>query len=190
MKRSRSFPVHLLAVCSLVLLARVLSGCSGAPAAMPTLPGSSGTPTSVAPSGSLTFQPIAQGYLLHSTQSEPAVRLAAAAEDLDALAGLITRDHLAVLKDVDFAENMVLAVFWGVRPSGGCSITVEKLQTDDSGLTISVVLNEDDPNFPRVDAATHPYHLVTIARAALPAGAALHYRLASADALLAEGELP
>jgi hypothetical protein len=186
MKTSHSLPVHLLTVILLTLLA----GCDGAAGAVPTLPGTGGTFTPVAPGGSLPFEPVAQGYLLNATQPDPTVRLAAAAEDLDALAGLVTRDHLAVLKDIDFAEKVVLAVFWGVQPSGGCSITVEKLQMDDNGLTISVLLNENDANFPRVDASTYPYHLVAIAHDLLALKMPLRYRLVSADALLAEGELP
>lgn len=187
MRKRYSLPVHLLAVIFLALL----TGCGGAPGVVPTLPGATDLPT-LAASGTagLSFQAVAGGYLLRSTQSDPGVQLISEPQGLDALAGLITRDHLALLKDVDFAENMLLAVFWGVRPSGGASISVETLALAGDELTVAVRLNENDPNLPRVDASTYPYHLVTIARDGLPAGAALHYRLVSADALLAEGRLP
>ncbi len=84
---------------------------------------------------------------------------------------------------------MVLAAVWGVRSSGGGSITICGISLDDTNLTVSVILQENDPEVAQIDAATYPYHLVLVNRLDLPEGI-LHYRLVSETGLLAEGDLP
>jgi hypothetical protein len=186
MKMRYILPVHLLFAFSLALLA----GCSGAAAGLSSGAVPDSTPTPTESSAVLTFQSIGQGYLLSSTQSKPAVRLATDAGSLAALDALVTPDHRALLKNIDLEKNVILATFWGVRASGGCSITIEKLFIDDAGLTVSVLLNENDAGIPRVDASSYPYHLISVARSSLPREANLHYRLVDRDGVLAEGDLP
>lgn len=189
MKKAHFLPGHLLIVV-IAILALMLAGCDGAAGGIPTAPGTGGTQPPDSDDGRVAFEPLAQGLVLRSTQSEPALRMAVDGESMKTLAELVTPEHQTLLADIDFDKNVVLAVFWGVRPSGGASISVEKVTLAGNELTVAVRLNADDPNVPRVEAATYPYHLVSLARAALPAGADLRYRLVSAETLLAEGNLP
>lgn len=179
MKKAISLPVHLL-ILLFAMFAWILTGCAVSP----------GTQLPDSGDENFAFESIAQGLRMSSTQAQPVLRMADDAESLKTLAALVTPEHQTLLADVDFEKSVVLAAFWGVRPSGSASITIEKVSLAGDELTVMVRLNENDPNVPRVEAATYPYHLVSLARADLPAGAALHYRLVSADTLLAEGELP
>lgn len=189
MNNAKFLPVHLLLLL-IAMLGMILAGCNGTASVVPTAPGTGGTQPPDSGDRRVAFEPLAHGLVLSSTQTEPAVRMAVDAESLKTLAGLVSPEHQTLLADIDFEKNVVLAVFWGVRPSGGASISIETVTLAGNELTVAVRLNEDDPNAPRVEASTYPYRLVTVARAALPAGAALSYRLMSADALLAEGKLP
>lgn len=109
---------------------------------------------------------------------------------LDELAAFITRDQRSVLTNVDLEKNAVLAVFWGVKPSGGYSIAIDRVWIENDALLVNVILNEKDPALPKIDASTYPYHLVTIDRSALPPEMPLQYRLSNGDIVLAEGDLP
>jgi hypothetical protein len=136
------------------------------------------------------FESLAQGYRLSSSQSKPALFMAVDSTSRDAFTPLIDDEHRALLGEVDLERKAVLAAVWGVRPSGGNSITICSISLAKTGIIVKVIIMEDDPNVARVDASTYPYHLVLIDRLELPTDENLHYRLMSDDTLLAEGELP
>jgi hypothetical protein len=77
-----------------------------------------------------------------------------------------------------------------VRPYGGFSITVTGVVLRGDELTVAADLRENDPTFPRIEAATLPYHLVTVERRALSELDGLRYRLISGEEVLATGTLP
>lgn len=209
MRKLFPLPIHLLLVFTNLILVLVAVSCvTGVPS--PTLGGSpiavssvATKTTEVAPTSSvlahptftsgetaIPFQTLAQGFRLGSAESEPALLLVAEAESRDAMVSLIDPKHQTLLKGVDLERDLVLGAFWGAKPSGGFSITVAKIFVTNAELTVNVILGENDPTAPRIDAATSPYHLVTVNRLTLPQDTVLHYRLVSDEGLLAEGELP
>jgi hypothetical protein len=206
MKRFFSMPVHLHVVFVNVILTWALIGCtsgiqspaiggSATPPATLSLPATPVSdldpcPTPGSDETAIPFESLAQGYRLSSSQSKPAMFMAVDDLSRDALAPLISEKDQSLLSDVDMNRRAVLAATWGVKPSGGYSITICSISTADMNLTVNVILKENDPNTPRVDASTFPYHLVAIDRLDLPGEGKLHYRLISSDTLLAEGELP
>jgi hypothetical protein len=154
-----------------------LTGCASAPQ----------PPDSV--EDNIPFETLAQGMRLSSPQSEPVLLMATNPAAFDALVPLLDLEHQALLNDVDFERNIILAVFWGVKPSGGYSITIDRIWTADNDLTVNVILNENDPTLPKVEASTYPYHLVIVDRLALPGEGNLFYQVLSDDAVLVSGEL-
>jgi len=209
MKRYFPQPTHLLVgFANLILAWAVVSCASGGQS--PTLDGSPmpvssvaawttpvtptssvfASPTYVSGETAIPFQSLAQGFRLDSAQSKPALLMAVNPMSRDALVSLIDHEHQSLLTKVDLEKEVVLAAIWGVKPSGGFSITISKISIDNANLTVKVILKENDPTVPRLDASTFPYHLVTISHLALPKEANLHYRLVSDDTLLAAGNLP
>ncbi len=137
----------------------------------------------------LSFETLVQGYRLSAAQSGPALYLALDPTSLDALISDVDPRDQGLVGVVNLDSHSVLAAFWGVRPSGGESITICAISITNNSLTVGVVLQENDPEVPKVDAATYPYHLVLVNRLDLPEGS-LHYRLVSDSGLLAEGDIP
>lgn len=136
------------------------------------------------------FRTLAQGFRLSGALPEPTLLVAVDGVSLDAVVSLIDQRHQALLKRVDLEREAVVAAFWGVKHSGGFSITVSTILIANTEITVNVVLQDNDPAFPRIDAATLPYHLVAINRSILPKEGILHYRLVSGDKMLAVGKLP
>jgi len=68
------------------------------------------------------------------------------------------------LPDIDFTQDMLLAVVDGVEPSGGYALTIEAL--DSSEDTVIVQVRKKIPGTDAIvtDALTAPYHIVTLAQ--------------------------
>jgi hypothetical protein len=209
MRRLAFLPVHLPIVLTGLIVAWAAVSCTGSPSTLNT----GGYPTTVPPVSTLAaplaatssvsaspalvsgesvirFKNLAQGFRLGSAQSSPAVHVAVDPKSRDDLAALVAPEHQSVLKGVDLEREVVLGAFWGVRPSGGFSIGIRKVSITNADLTVNVILSENDPTVPKIEASTSPYHLVTIDRSSLPQHSSSHYRLMNGDAVLAEGELP
>jgi hypothetical protein len=76
---------------------------------------------------------------------------------------------------VDFKKNMVVAVFLGMRSSGGYSITIDKIE--DAGKDIIVTLSKKSPQGMATMAITHPFHFVTVKASKKP----VEFRFAKVD---------
>lgn len=209
MKRIFPRTIRLLSLCATVIVVLAATGCasdmqspkrSGSPTPVSSMaaratavkPASSVSANAASASGgtAIPFQTLAQGLRLSSAPAEPALHMAADAASLAAVALLVDPQDQTLLKTVDLKSELVLAAFWGRKPSGGFSITIDSIFISGADLIVNVILNENDPTVPRVDATTNPYHLVTIDRLALPVETTLHYRLVSDNEVLAVGELP
>jgi hypothetical protein len=211
MKSLVFFYLHLFTVLSVVPLTLAAPGCTGLTQPIfTTLPSTAlltqtvrATDTSTAPSQAtevpaapsqlvdlaVTFRTVVQGFRLGATLSSPALLLAVDDQSLEAVASLIDEDDRPLLRSVDLEEQALLAAFWGVKPTGGCSITIQVIYLDGNELVVEALLQENDPAFPRIEAATSPYHLV-IADKDIFKGSSLRYRLVSGGAILASGILP
>ena len=138
----------------------------------------------------VAFQNIIKGYALTSNIKEPVLLMASDESSLEKLASFLSRKDQKSLKQIDFKQEVVIAVFLGIQPSGGISITINNISINGSELTVSLQVQEHDPNFPKIDAATLPYHLVKINRESLPDNISINYRLVDGDEILATGEVP
>lgn len=199
MKKLNALPAAVNVLIVSLMLAWALAGCAAGSPISPTSEPPNPLVTSIPPAAcppagteksAIPFSILAQGYRLSSSQAEPMLYLAADPASLDALEPIVDTQDQALLGEVKEDSQVVLAAFWGVRPSGGASITICAISIEDSNLTVSVILQENDPNLPRIDAATYPYHLVLVNRLDLPREVSLHYRLVSDTGVLVEGELP
>lgn len=139
---------------------------------------------------SVPFQNVVKGYKLGGTLTQPTLLVAYDRISLDKLASFISKKDQTSLELLDLKKETVVAVFLGVMPSGGTSITIRDITIKGNELTINLVLLENDPNFPKIEAATLPYHLVIIDHDVLPSITPFKYRLVSNNEVLVTGEEP
>ncbi len=211
MKNTIFTPSRLFTVLSVVTLASAAAGCSGSTQTIPTSlpqtarlsPAAQATDTPIqlpqstaslaspiqAAGSSVPFRSLRRGFRLGSGLPGPGLLLAVDDKSLAAVASLIDENDRSLLQGLDLNKQALLAAFWGVKPSGGCSITIQDIRLSGDEPIVDVLLQEVDPAFPRIEAATSPYHLVVIDKAILK-GSNLRYRLVSGDAFLASGILP
>jgi hypothetical protein len=76
------------------------------------------------------------------------------------------RKHAITPPKVDFATNMVFAVFAGQKPSSGYAVEVKKIvfQTGQKKLLIEILEIEPPPNIGTLSVLTFPYDMVTFKR--------------------------
>jgi len=70
-------------------------------------------------------------------------------------------DDAGSLPEIDFEDNMVIAVFMGERPTGGYGIEIESIDAYAGSITVNVVETEPGPDDLTTQALTYPYHIVT-----------------------------
>ncbi len=66
------------------------------------------------------------------------------------------------LPDIDFAEETVIAVFSGMRPSGGYSIVIREVISNDTALTVRVSPITANPYYFHSAVLTHPFQMARV----------------------------
>ena len=72
------------------------------------------------------------------------------------------------LPEIDFEKEMVVAVFMGIRKSGGDEIEIIKVTKTEEEIVAVVKEKEPPSDFLQTLALTQPYHIVVIKRFSLP----------------------
>lgn len=78
---------------------------------------------------------------------------------------LLWREHTGSferLPDVDFTQDMVIAVFMGEQPTGGFATEIAGVSEDNQTLRIRVRESEPDPDRMVIQMLTAPAHLVAV----------------------------
>jgi hypothetical protein len=70
-------------------------------------------------------------------------------------------DDVSGLPEIDFENNMVIAVFMGERPTGGYGIEIESIDEYPDRITVNIAETEPGPDELTTQALTYPYHIVT-----------------------------
>ncbi|MDW8054410.1 MAG: protease complex subunit PrcB family protein [Anaerolineae bacterium] len=138
---------------------------------------------------SVPFRTLARGFRLGGALPQPTLLAAVDRAGRDAVIALVSPQHRALLEATDLQREALLAVFRETMPSGGYAISINAVAVTDSELIVGVTLSEDDPAFPKIEAATLPYHIIAIDRSVLSQRPNWRYRLVSGNTLLAIGEL-
>ncbi|HJY63227.1 MAG TPA: protease complex subunit PrcB family protein [Ignavibacteria bacterium] len=71
-------------------------------------------------------------------------------------------DQLPIIPEVDFTKHSVIAVFMGVKNTGGFDIKIDKITSSGSKLTVSVIETSPGVNCMVTDAITKPSDFVKI----------------------------
>jgi hypothetical protein len=72
------------------------------------------------------------------------------------------------LPDIDFGQEMVVAVFMGERSTGGYEVEVASVIRTEKEIVVDVRETQPPSGSPRTMALTQPYHIVVIERSPLP----------------------
>lgn len=73
----------------------------------------------------------------------------------------------SLLNKIDFNKHMLLAVFQGQKPSGGYSITVDKLVRSNNRLEVFIEEKSPGADCFTTQMLTHPYHVIVTEKSAL-----------------------
>jgi len=68
------------------------------------------------------------------------------------------------LKDIDYGQLYVVAVFQGRKPSGAYEVEIRRIRQQDDVVTIYSRFATPEPGHERTAIETSPYHLVKISR--------------------------
>ena len=108
------------------------------------------------------FQVVAQGSTSNITLPRQLVIVRQA--DWETLWRIHTNGQRTRRPRINFAQDMVIAVFAGQQPSGGYAVKIEKLKINDEILDVYVSFHEPGPTDKVSLALTQPYYIVSTPR--------------------------
>lgn len=68
------------------------------------------------------------------------------------------------LPEIDFTQNMLVAVVDAVEPTGGYRLSIEALDSSEGTVAVQVRKSSPDADTIVTDALTVPYHIITLAQ--------------------------
>lgn len=68
------------------------------------------------------------------------------------------------MPSIDFSKDMVIAVFTGLKPSGGYKVEIVKMEMDEKTMTVFYRETRPSPQDIVATVMTQPYHLTKIER--------------------------
>ena len=137
--------------------------------------------TAGVPSGGLIFQSIAQAAPGGTEPAKPAVRIAAASEEAETFLPYLTAEHQSAVRNNDWANRAVVAVFLGAVSSNGYRITVRQLRVEQGRLRVTVSVQAPSPDSNVRPAFTSPYHVVSVPKTAFGSSAPSSWLLETSE---------
>lgn len=90
-------------------------------------------------------------------------------DELGAIEGRVRPEAMLQLRQIDFQQYAVVALFRGVRPGGNCYQTaIEHITVEDSRLFVYAQFWSPSPRSVCTANITYPYHLVKVEKRRLP----------------------
>lgn len=138
---------------------------------------------------SISFQVLSKSFRLGGPPAEPSFVLVRDSQGLDTLKPMVSEQDRTLVQAVNLEGQVILAAFAGGKPSGGYSITIDNVAIVGDELVIRVLLQENDPSFPKIEATTSPYTLVTIDKT-LITDKIVRFQMISGEDIIASGAIP
>jgi len=79
-------------------------------------------------------------------------------------AGILTETGAELPAPVDFTKDMIIAVFQGVKMTGGYGIEITKIIETDNNIEVYIKETSPGPKCNVTQAITNPYHIVKLAK--------------------------
>jgi hypothetical protein len=144
------------------------------------------------PSSPGSFQNLVRGDAYSSGLETPAIFIAGNSDEAKTLSGLVdSAEDVKLIQEVDFAKHRIVAVFRGEVGTAGYGISIDKIQSTDGAVRLSVTLSDPAPDEAVAQVVSYPYHLVTIPRDDLNGNEESVWTVyASDDKMLTEAKYP
>ena len=117
----------------------------------------------------LTFENISKGsYSGHNKRGDYVIKDSSELENLwDKMQSRVSHTPISAitdLPDVNFNDEMVIAVFQGTQSTGGYAIEITKIVEKEKSVEVFVKETSPSPDSLVTHAFTQPYHIVKIKR--------------------------
>jgi hypothetical protein len=181
-----NIPISVITPQTTTHLSQVASTTSGTTAFSQATKNSS-TPVGVV-GQEIPYVSLSKSFHLGSSLPDPALLLVFDSQGLKNINTLVSEADRSLVQTIDFEKQYLLGAFWGVQPAGGYSITIDHVYINGDELVVEVLLQENDPEFPKIDAVTSPYHLVTVEKSLL-SDKIQRFQMVSDNEILASGPI-
>ena len=131
-----------------------LNGCKN------VLPTTMFTPTSQGVE--LAFETIERSDVPGIQGEDPKMVIIARGEEIDTLGDTISFSAQDELRNLDFNEYFVIAVFQGLKGTNMYGVDIQRVTKSGNTLTIFAHFTERNPELGAADVNTSPYHLVKV----------------------------
>ena len=112
---------------------------------------------------SISFETLSNDFYSQQVQEENYV--VKDKEGFNQLLDLVGNENLAItVEDIDFSEDMVVAVFMGEKPTGGYSIKIQDVLKNKDNLEFLIKVEEPGPDDMVAQVITSPYHIIKLER--------------------------
>jgi hypothetical protein len=115
----------------------------------------------------IAFQTVAHAFSGGQGPKKPVAFIALKASDVGAFERFLKPEDAARVQQVNLAAHAVVAVFSGVKPTSGFTITVRRLSLAQATLRIAIEVRSPAPSGNVLPAFSNPYHVVRVARRSL-----------------------
>jgi hypothetical protein len=125
--------------------------------------------TVAASPGGIAFRSLAKGAPAGEQPPHARVYVATTKSQLAGFASLLPEAAAARVNGVVLPSRAVIAVFLGTKPTAGYEVAVRRVAVVSGRLRITVEVVQPSPDAILAQVLTSPFHVVTVARSALPA---------------------
>jgi hypothetical protein len=129
--------------------------------------GSSASARSEEVGAAIAFRSIAHAFSGGEGPKKPVAFIATKASDVGAFERFLEPEDAARVRQVNLDTRAVVAVFSGVKPTSGFTITVRRISLAGATLRIAVAVRSPAPSGYVLPAFSSPYHVVRVARRSL-----------------------
>lgn len=129
--------------------------------------GCSASASSEEAGAAIAFQTVAHAFSGGQGPEKPVAFVALNASDAGAFERFLNPEDAARVGYVNLDAHAVVAVFSGVKPTSGFTITVRRLSLARGTLRIAVEIRSPAPSANVLPAFSNPYHVVRVARRSL-----------------------
>lgn len=144
--------IHALLVLTAVATVAVMSGCSGKEINLP-------------------FETIERADSPGTGQNyegkEPELVIITETAKINSLGNAISVNAQAQVRNLDFGQYLAIAVFQGLKGSGGYSAEIRRVTRKGDAIIVYAHFAERDPQRVASDVMTSPYHLVKVQKLGL-----------------------
>ena len=111
------------------------------------------------PSSLGSFQNLVRGDAYSAGLETSALFIAGNSDEAKTFSGLLDNaEDMKLIQEVDFTRHRIVAVFRGEVGTAGYGISIDKIQSIDGGVRLSVSLSDPGPDEAVAQVVSYPYH--------------------------------